>query len=202
MEQFRSPEIKPDIYTAIITLGSRLIGQDKLSLPGEMRAKATGIAIATGLTLIAILSGGGCPSEAKTMQNYILNIFSGISSDQLILEQNSTSTKSNMRYSAIIAQELHYSPESMAFITNAYHLPRALVYARIAGLDGITGLTAEGILIDHDNRWREIITQFYQSPEGRILKLRELLFLGAISPAMFLQTIRDLRRQNAYTSQP
>ena len=85
---------------------------------------------------VIIVSGGQGPqediSEALAMKRYLVE--KGISEEKIIMEDRSTSTITNFRYSKEIMQERGYSLSSVVFVTNAYHVYRAASYAKAEGL--------------------------------------------------------------------
>jgi len=81
-----------------------------------------------------ILSGGlgdNGITEAEGMRQYLVE--RGVKNEHLILEDRSTNTKENLRYSAEIVQKHPF--KNLVLITHDYHMHRALNYARQAGLD-------------------------------------------------------------------
>jgi uncharacterized SAM-binding protein YcdF (DUF218 family) len=94
-----------------------------------------------------ILSGGkgrdeSC-SEAEAMEQYALE--KGIPQEDLLVESKSTSTLENMKFSKeIMDSESGDKPYKCIYVTNNYHLLRAGIFARKAGLkiDGIGAKTA------------------------------------------------------------
>lgn len=82
-----------------------------------------------------IVSGGQGPqediSEALAMKRYLVD--KGIAEDKIIMEDKSTSTITNFRYSRAIMEERGLSLSSVVFVTNAYHVYRAASYAKDAG---------------------------------------------------------------------
>jgi uncharacterized SAM-binding protein YcdF (DUF218 family) len=94
-----------------------------------------------------LLSGGKgsdetC-SEAEAMKVYLLD--QGIPENHLLLEQKSVSTLQNMKFSKeIMDKESGGKPYNCIYATNNYHLLRAGIFARKAGLkaDGIGAKTA------------------------------------------------------------
>ena len=79
-----------------------------------------------------IMSGGKGSdemiSEALTMKNYALE--QGIRNEDIILEDKSTSTEENIKFSKAIIGE----NKNTAIVTNYYHLLRALMLAKEEGL--------------------------------------------------------------------
>ena len=84
---------------------------------------------------IIIVSGGQGPqediSEALAMKRYLVD--KGIPEDKIIMEDESTSTITNFRYSREIMEKEGMSLESVVFVTNAYHVYRAASYAKDEG---------------------------------------------------------------------
>lgn len=86
-----------------------------------------------------IMSGGQGPnetiSEASAMAAYAIK--RGIPADQILLEDQSRNTEQNMEFSKIVAINDHSDDDFRAcFFTSNYHLLRAAIYAKEAGLDG------------------------------------------------------------------
>ena len=81
---------------------------------------------------IAVLSGGQGKmeeiSEAECMRRYLEK--AGISRERLILEQRSTTTRQNLRYSR---RYMDYQHDEIGIITNNFHVYRGCVYAKRAG---------------------------------------------------------------------
>ena len=82
-----------------------------------------------------IVSGGQGPqediSEALAMKRYLVD--KGIPEDKIIMEDKSTSTITNFRYSREIMEKEGMSLSSVVFVTNAYHVYRASSYAKDEG---------------------------------------------------------------------
>ena len=82
-----------------------------------------------------IVSGGQGPqediSEALAMKRYLMD--KGVPEDRIIMEDKSTSTITNFRYSREIMEKEGMSLSSVVFVTNAYHVYRAASYAKDEG---------------------------------------------------------------------
>ena len=82
-----------------------------------------------------IVSGGQGPqediSEALAMKRYLLKM--GVPEDKIIMEDRSTSTITNFRYSREIMEKEGMSLDSVVFVTNGYHVYRATSYAKDEG---------------------------------------------------------------------
>lgn len=89
-----------------------------------------------------IVSGGQGPQEdipeALAMKRYLVE--KGISEDKIIMEDKSTSTITNFRYSREIMEEKGLSLSTAVFVTNGYHVYRASSYAKDEGFIEISHL--------------------------------------------------------------
>lgn len=146
--QFNHPRYRQDY---IIALGAGLIDGERVT-PLLARRIDTAISFyrrqltKTQKQAQLLMSGGQGPdekiSEAQAMKNYALS--QGIPEDAILLEDRSTNTLENMRFSKAIME--HHSPEGYQaiFTSNNYHIFRAGMYARAAGLkaDGLGAKTA------------------------------------------------------------
>ena len=89
-----------------------------------------------------IVSGGQGPqediSEALAMKRYLVD--KGIAEDNIIMEDKSTSTITNFRYSREIMEARGMDLSSVVFVTNAYHVYRGASYAKDEGFVDIAHL--------------------------------------------------------------
>ena len=89
-----------------------------------------------------IVSGGQGPqediSEALAMKRYLVD--KGVPEDKIIMEDRSTSTITNFRYSREIMEEEGMSLSSVVLVTNAYHVYRSAYYAKAEGFVDIAHL--------------------------------------------------------------
>ena len=111
----------------LIVLGAGLKG-DKPSSVLEQRLECAYKYLETHPDTLVIVSGGQGPtevvSEAESMKNWLLQ--KGIHSSRIIMEDNSTTTAENMRYSfAYIKKE----PGNIGIVTNNFHVFRSLCIA-------------------------------------------------------------------------
>lgn len=105
---------------------------------------------------IMILSGGQGPdediSEAECMYRYMTE--RGISAEQLILENNSTSTKENIMFSA---QLLDIQNDNIGVLSNSFHVYRGVALAKEFGYEHVSGIAADSDLgMQPHNILREI----------------------------------------------
>lgn len=136
----------------IVVLGAGLINGESVS---KLLANRIDIAInfynkqkkKTGTTPKLVLSGGQGSdekiSEALAMQVYALS--KGIPPEDTLLEERSTNTNENMRFSKeVIQKESREGAYKAVYATNNFHLLRAGIYARRQHFDayGISAKTA------------------------------------------------------------
>ena len=83
-----------------------------------------------------IVSGGQGPQEdipeALAMKRYLVD--KGVPEDKIIMEDKSTSTITNFKYSHEIMKEKDLPDDEVVFVTNAYHVYRGAYYAKEEGL--------------------------------------------------------------------
>lgn len=92
---------------------------------------------------IVIVSGGQGPdehiSEAQGMYDYM--VAKGVSPERIILEDKSTSTFENLTFSA---KYLNKETDSVAIVSNNFHVFRATKLAKKAGYQKVYGIAAKG----------------------------------------------------------
>ena len=90
---------------------------------------------------ICIVSGGQGAnepfSEAEGMAEYLLQ--NGIKNSRIILEDKSTSTVENLKYSKVLMSS---SYDSVGIVTNNFHMFRAIQIAKAQGLNNVCGIAA------------------------------------------------------------
>lgn len=95
---------------------------------------------------IAVVSGGKGTgediSEAEAMKNYLMSM--GISPSRIILEDKSTNTVENIRYSRLL---LNGDNPDVVIVTSSFHVFRAVKIARRQGIEHVRGLAAPSDLI-------------------------------------------------------
>lgn len=83
-----------------------------------------------------IVSGGQGPQEdipeALAMKRYLTQ--KGVPEEKIIMEDKSTSTIENFRFSHEIMKEKGLPDDSVVFVTNGYHVYRGASYAKAEGL--------------------------------------------------------------------
>jgi len=145
--QFNQPRLKQDF---IIILGAGLIDGERVT---PLLAQRIDKAIAFYRRQEKyqqppklIMSGGQGPDEkipeGIAMKNYALT--QNIPEENILVETNSTTTLENMKFSKEIILQQPISKANVIFSSNNYHIFRAGIFARWAGLkaDGIGSKTA------------------------------------------------------------
>lgn len=95
---------------------------------------------------ICIVSGGQGANEpfpeAKGMADYLME--HGIDAERILLEDKSTSTVENIKYSKALIKQ---SYDSVGIVTNNFHVYRAVQIAKVQGLEGVCGIAADSNLL-------------------------------------------------------
>ena len=99
----------------------------------------------------AILSGGQGPDEPMTEAQCMYNelVAMGIDPQRLWLEDQSTTTWENMKFSrALLEEKTGTAPEQIGLLSNEFHLFRAQLFARRFGFDpvGVPAATSLPVL--------------------------------------------------------
>ena len=146
--QFNRPKYRQEF---IIVLGAGLINGERVT---PLLAKRIDAAIRfyheqarRGHQPPTLIMSGGQGSDEKVseafaMQQYALS--QGIPETDILLEDQSTTTFENMKFSSRLIQEQQPTAAKVIFASNNYHIFRAGIFARQAGLkaDGIGAKTA------------------------------------------------------------
>ncbi|KMT21091.1 YdcF family protein [Clostridium cylindrosporum] len=140
---FANKEVKKS--DAIMVLGCRVKGEEP-SLSLERRMETALALYNNGYGEKIILSGGKGKgediSEAEAMRRFFIK--KGVDSNNLILEDKSTSTYENFKYSKVLMGKSNI--KSLVVVSNGYHLRRA---ASIASKFNINASYKGFILSDH-----------------------------------------------------
>lgn len=119
----------PDTATVIV-LGCRVKGSEP-STALRQRLDAAYDYLRAHEDAMCILSGGQGHdediSEAECMRRYLVQ--KGIAEDRLLMEEASTNTAENLRFSAELIR-LHGLPDHVALVTQSYHQCRASMWAK------------------------------------------------------------------------
>ncbi len=133
----------------IIVLGAKVNGKSP-SLSLENRINAAYEYLANNENTLCIASGGqGADemiSEAECISHELIR--RGIDEKRIILEDRSTSTSENLKFSAEIIGD---ASKNVAVVTNNFHVFRGMALARKCGIRNIYGISADlpSILLPH-----------------------------------------------------
>jgi len=125
----------PEGDTTVIVLGAQVVGE-RPSLILRLRLEAALGYLNENPDSPAVLSGGlgntARISEAEAMRRWL--VANGICDTRLFVEDQSTTTYENIAFSKIIIEE-NGLPTNLAVATDGFHMFRAFVLARDAGLE-------------------------------------------------------------------
>lgn len=143
---------------------------------------------ATGKKLTFICSGGQGSneviSESQSMKNYLMG--NGISEEDIIMEDKSTSTYENMLYSKTIIDNIS-SDSKIIFSTNNFHVFRSGLMSRRVGMASI-GIGSKTKWYFWPNAWvREFVGLISQH------KVKQMLILGTMIILYIITTILNYR---------
>ena len=143
---------------------------------------------ATGKKLTFICSGGQGSneviSESQSMKNYLME--NGISEEDIIMEDKSTSTYENMLYSKTIIDNIN-SDSKIVFSTNNFHVFRSGLMSRRVGMASI-GIGSKTKWYFWPNAWvREFVGLISQH------KVKQMLILGTMIILYIITTILNYR---------
>ena len=124
----------------LIILGARVEADGQPSKALQKRINAAAEYLNQNPQTIAIASGGQGPDEPMAEAVCIWNglIGKGISSERIVLEDGSSTTAENMAFSRTLMRD----GSSAAVVTNNYHVSRAILLAKHAGIENVSGLAA------------------------------------------------------------
>ena len=129
----------------IIVLGAQ-VRKDGPSVVLRYRLDAAIDYLNENPSTVCIVSGGQGAnepfSEAEGMSEYLVK--NGIEKNRILLEDKSTNTVENIRYSKEL-MELSYS--NVGIVTNNFHMFRAVRIAKAQGLKGVCGIAADSSML-------------------------------------------------------
>lgn len=132
----------PASATALVVLGYKLHPDGALWPPLRFRVEVAAKELLAGTARTVVFSGGippgreGMPSEARAMENHMLNCHSEALSmvETVLLEESSGSTRENAARSLALLRERAPGVTSLVVVTNSFHQLRAArVFRRAAG---------------------------------------------------------------------
>ena len=140
----------------IIVLGAQ-VRKDGPSVALKYRLDKATDYLNENLDTMCIVSGGKGSnepfSEAEGMMEYLLK--NGIEKSRIILEDKSTNTVENLRFSKVLMKS---SYDGVGIVTNNFHMFRAVQIAKAQGLNGVCGIAADSnVLYLPNNVLRECL---------------------------------------------
>ena len=130
----------PNENSTVVVLGCKVNGKNP-SLMLSKRLEAAYEYLNENKNAVCIVSGGKGSneeiSEAQCMYNYLTE--KGIASDRIIMEDKSTDTNENMKYSVQYISDFS-SPVGIA--TNNFHIFRSKLLAKGQGLTHVSGIAS------------------------------------------------------------
>lgn len=134
-------QVPPDGLDYLIVLGAR-VQPDGPSPALRRRLNATLDYLADNPGTMVIASGGQGPDEPTTEAACIRDalVAAGIAPERILMEERSTTTAENMRFSAKLLPDAEVD---VGIVTNNFHVARALMLAEKAGLRNAHGVAAE-----------------------------------------------------------
>ncbi len=136
-EAFKRQEKKCDY---LIVLGAQIQGELVTDSLKRRLDKAIQYVEKFPETLIIVSGGKGTDefiSEAEAMKKYLLQ--QGIRTECVLMEDQSTTTKENLEFSAVMISDMDCS---VGIVTNNFHIYRARQYARKTGYRNTYGIPA------------------------------------------------------------
>lgn len=120
-------------YDAIVVLGASVFTDGTPSDILRDRLETGAQLYASGIAPTIIVSGDGSTvynNEPDTMKNYLVNL--GIPESAIICDNAGFST-----YESMYRTRYSYDVQSVVIVTQNYHLPRAIVSARLLGCNAV-----------------------------------------------------------------
>lgn len=115
---------------AIVVLGAKLFSDGRPSPAFLGRIERAAELFAAGAAPLVLFSGGGTPSEASAGRAYARTL--GIAEAACLLEEQSTNTFENARYSAALLEARGI--RTVVVVTDGFHLLRAVRLFELHGL--------------------------------------------------------------------
>lgn len=158
----------PKDADAVIVLGAGLRG-DRPTLILAERLNTAMEYMRDNPKSVAILSGGQgageIVTEASVMGEYMRS--HGIAQERIILEEASTSTEENFRYSRAIMEERFGADASAVFVTTGFHVYRAGLVAEKQGLTAVGIPSADRWYMRLNNYLRECVALWFYRILGK-----------------------------------
>ncbi|MBP1534437.1 MAG: YdcF family protein [Ruminococcus sp.] len=142
-KMYRAEKNKPDKTELIVVLGCQVRGE-RPSRMLRRRLDTAYKAIQEHPEALCVVSGGkGADekiSEAECMKRYLLD--KGVDEDRIVMEDRSTSTFENIKFTFEITDKLGYGRD-ITIVTDGFHQYRAGLIAKSQGADDVTAYSAQ-----------------------------------------------------------
>jgi len=148
---------EPDSIDVLIVLGAGVWG-NRPSPQLQLRLESAASLYTKNPEMIVIVSGGQGPdelvSEAQAMHDALIDL--GVSDQSILMENASTSTVENLRFSKVILDSLEFENPSIGIVTTDFHMYRAKMLARRFGMEAQGNSSPNIPIIVVKNTVREI----------------------------------------------
>ncbi len=137
---------KPDEKVdCVIVLGAKMRGNTvSRSLADRLDAAYDYVMEEGNEDVIVIVSGGQGSdeiiTEAQGMKDYLVD--KGLDENRIIMEDKSTNTMENLKFSYEIIEEMYGNDANIAICTSNFHVYRATLLAENIGIENVSGLAA------------------------------------------------------------
>ncbi|MGN1201860.1 MAG: YdcF family protein [Eubacterium sp.] len=153
-----SSKTDADGQSTVIVLGCAVRGEAP-SYTLKTRINVTYDYLTNNPDSVAVLSGGQGNGESISEAQCMYNVLTekGITSDRLYLEERSTNTDENIKFSKSLIEENNLSKD-IAIVSSDYHLKRASMICRKNGFDNVHKISAPSTYFDKPTFYlREIL---------------------------------------------
>jgi len=167
-KELRRPTVSFTPANSILVLGSGT--PNCLASPTLQSRLNKALELASNWPTSRIIVSGGVDfglrcSEASVMADFLAA--KGFSNSRIMLEERSTSTDENLRFSAQILQANGIAlDDTIALVTSDFHVARAMRIARKSGFSSIQGIPAATPLYLRYNAW---LREYFANISGFLL---------------------------------
>lgn len=136
------PQEKVDV---VVVLGAKMRGNTVSRALADRLDAAYDYVMEEGNEDVVIIVSGGqgadeIMTEAQGMKDYLID--KGLDGNRIIMEDKSTNTMENLKFSYEIIEEMFGNNASIAICTSNFHVYRATLLAENMGIENVSGLAA------------------------------------------------------------
>lgn len=160
VSQYDQAEPPKEHYQVAIVLGAALWNQQPSPALKERLNLALSLYNQKQVDYL-VLSGGlgiGGTTEAEGMKQYL--VARGVHPDHLLLEDRSSNTKENLKYTAELLKQHRF--KKVVIVSHDYHMYRALNYAEQAGIQASAAPVHSTVLFTPYHKARECLALIKQ----------------------------------------